>query len=83
MTAFNLAYELNMTFNRLFIGGDDIHTHTTHLRHILTSCISKDMHSEAKVTEPAIMAAMVDRAVILAGCWPGSELTHTSILSDV
>lgn len=44
MTAFNLAYELNMTFNRLFIGRNDIHTHTTHLRHILTSCISKDMH---------------------------------------
>lgn len=41
------------------------------------------MHSEVKLTEPAIMvvhlarrAAMADRAVILAGCWPGSELPH-------
>lgn len=41
------------------------------------------MHSEVKLTETAIVvvhlatwAAVADRAVILAGCWPGSELPH-------
>lgn len=47
MTAFNMAYERNITLNGLFVGETDIliHTQCTY-PHI---CISKDTHGEAKV----------------------------------
>lgn len=72
-----------MTLNGSFIHGNDILTHT----HISKYPISdRTCTLKTKLTEPAVMAVylarevtMADRAVRLAGCWPGSRLPHTSI----